>query len=146
MNDLKIFIVDDDVFFLHMMEQHLRNLGYSLITTFTNGSDCLDALPLNPDLVFLDHNMDHLSGYDVLRKIKRYDPNLFVVMVSAQVEIKTAVDVLKHGAFDYLEKDDNTLGKVEAIINRMIDVKAHLRRTQPSVFHKVLQSLLLCGL
>ena len=64
----------------------------------------------------------------------------------AQVEIKTAVDVLKHGAFDYLEKDDNTLGKVEAIINRMIDVKAHLRRTQPSVFHKVLQSLLLCGL
>jgi two-component SAPR family response regulator len=80
---LKFFIVDDDVFCAKLYEQFLNNINCNDIVYFDNGKDCLLNLNQNPDIIFLDHNMDDLSGFEVLKKIKRYNPNIYIVMISA---------------------------------------------------------------
>ena len=137
MTDLKVFVVDDDVFYLSVLEQHLRNLGLDNIRTFDNGSDCLDDIQDKPDVIFLDYNMENLSGYDVLKKIKRYDSNIFIVMISAQEEIKPAVDTLKHGAFDYIQKGQDDPDKLKDVLSRIVEVKDMMERTKPSLLKRI---------
>ena len=84
---IKMFVVDDDPFFSLLMEQSLHNLGVKEITLYDNGTDCLNNLHKSPELIFLDYNMDNLSGYEVLKKIKRVNPDIYVVLVSAKEEI-----------------------------------------------------------
>jgi CheY-like chemotaxis protein len=93
--DVKIFLVDDDAFSLNLYEQNIRNLGYTNVTIFHSGVDCLNNLDQQPEIIFLDHNMDVLTGFEVLKKIKRINPNIYVIMLSAQENMKTAVDALK---------------------------------------------------
>ncbi len=119
-HNFKIFLVDDDLFQLAVLQKVVEGLGYSDIHSFTNGTDCLDSIHLNPDIVFLDHHMDDISGYEVLLKIKRHDPDILVVMVSGQDAIKTAVDSLKKGAFDYIEKNDKQEESIARVFEKVI--------------------------
>lgn len=134
----KIFLVDDDMFSLTLTEQNLKNMGYTDISIYENGTDCLGNLVLNPDIVFLDHNMDGLSGFEVLKKIKRYNPNIYVVMLSAQENIKTAVDALKYGAFDYIIKGDEENEKMISVIHRIAEIQILLNKSKPSLIKKIL--------
>lgn len=136
-HSLRIFLVDDDLFFLTSLGKQLSNLGFTDVHEFSNGLDCLDALTLKPNVVFLDHQMDTLSGYDALKKIKRFNPDIFVVMISGQEDIKTAVDSLKHGAFDYLLKSDvseESIGKTLAKIDHVLEMQ---ERVKPSFIKSI---------
>ena len=135
---LKFFIVDDDVFCAKLYEQFLNNINCNDIVYFDNGKDCLLNLNQNPDIIFLDHNMDDLSGFEVLKKIKRYSPNIYIVMISAQENIKTAVDALKYGAFDYIIKDSNVTDKMTQVINKILVVKDEIRKSNPNLIQKLL--------
>ncbi|TVQ67115.1 MAG: response regulator [Balneolaceae bacterium] len=132
-----LFLVDDDPFYLSLLHKKLTNSGYQQISTFTNGVDCLNALDQKPDIIFLDHNMDTFSGYEVLKKIKRQNPDIFVVMVSGQEDIKTAVDSLKHGAFDYILKSGNDSEKINAVIEKIAQVKELQSRNKPGILKSI---------
>jgi DNA-binding NtrC family response regulator len=137
-NQFKFFIVDDDIFCANVYQQYLKNMNYHDITYFSNGNDCLINLNQNPDIIFLDHNMEDITGFEVLKKIKRYNPNIYVVMVSGQENIKTAVDALKYGAFDYVIKDNNVCHKMALVIEKIIKVKEQLRLSNPTFIQKIL--------
>jgi len=132
-----IFLVDDDPFYIELLKQRLLTKGFERISTFLNGVDCLNALSSKPDVIFLDHNMDTFSGYEVLKKIKRYDPNIFVVMVSGQEDIKTAVDSLKHGAFDYILKSDDEETKISEVLSKIEKVKELQTRRKPGLLKSI---------
>ncbi len=140
-NKLKIYVVDDEIMYLGVFEQYLLNGGYKDITTFDNGDDCINSLQNKPDVIFLDYNMDNLTGYDVLKKIKRYDPNIHVIMISGQEEIKAAVNTLKHGAFDYIQKGDDTEEKIIEVLEKVMKVTEALQRSKPGLLSKVFQFL-----
>lgn len=123
---LKFFIVDDDRFCANVYEQYLKNYNYEDITYFSSGEECLDELYQKPDIIFLDHNMEELNGFEVLIKIKRYDPNIYVIMVSAQESIETAINALKYGAFDYLVKDANVCEKMTKTIEKISMIKEEI--------------------
>jgi DNA-binding NtrC family response regulator len=137
-DQFKIFIVDDDIFCATVYEQYLTNLNHTDITYYSNGNDCLNNLDQNPDIIFLDHNMDGITGFEVLKKIKRYNPNIYVVMVSGQENIKTAVDALKYGAFDYIIKDNLVCDKMTLIINKIKLVKEELKNSNPTFIQRLL--------
>lgn len=137
-SEFKFFIVDDDVFCSSLHEQYLRNIGCTNITHFTNGIDCLDNLHLNPDIIFLDHDMNDLNGFEVLKKIKRMNPGIYVVMISGQENIKTAVDALKYGAFDYIIKDDNVSKKIETLISNIVKIKQELKKSNAGFVSKII--------
>lgn len=133
----KVFLVDDDIFYLNLLEQLVKNSGIVNIQKFQNGTDCMNNIHENPDIIFLDHNMDIMTGLDVLLKIKRFNPNIFVVMVSAQENLKTAVDSLKYGVFDYLVKGDNEKFKVVDVIERIGRAKDLLNSKKPGFFQSL---------
>ncbi|MGL3000126.1 response regulator [Flavobacterium sp. RSSB_23] len=138
----KFFIVDDDIFCANVYEQYLLNQNFTDITHFSNGNDCLDNLHQNPDIVFLDYDMGDLSGFEVLKKIKYHNPNIYVVMVSGQESIAIAVDALKHGAFDYVVKDNAVCEKLTNIIDKIHHVKIELNKSNPKMVRRLLNIFL----
>src|SRR3954466_3149319 len=97
-DNVRIFLVDDDAFCMSLYKQHLNGLGYYDVMGFNNGPDCLNNLTLKPHIIFLDHGMDYLTGLEVLKKIRACDPEIYVVFLSGQANIITAVKALKLGA------------------------------------------------
>lgn len=138
---LKIYIVDDDLFYLNTIAQHIRNLGYETVEIFNNGTACLECIKEKPDVVFLDYKMDVFTGYDVLKKIKRFDPDIYIVMLSGQIAIQPAIDSLKHGAFDYIEKGNSEQMKIKLVLERILKVKDLLKKSKPNFLKSLFQFL-----
>lgn len=136
--DFKIFLVDDDLFSLNFNRQELENIGYDDISLYLNGTACLNNLYLKPDIVFLDHNMDIMTGFEVLKKIKRFNPEINVIILSAQETIKTAVDALKYGAFDYIIKGDDEITKMNNAIERIVNIREEIKKANPTLIQKLL--------
>ena len=134
----KLFIVDDDALTANLYAQHLKNLGYEDVQLFDNGQDCLNALIQEPTIILLDHQMENLSGMEVLQKVKRFDPNIYVVFISGQEDIATAVDALKYGAFDYIIKGQNDLKSIEEVLVKIKNVNEMLNRKDPGFFRKII--------
>jgi DNA-binding NtrC family response regulator len=125
-NNIRIFLVDDDSFCINLYKQYLNSLGYFNITTFENGPDCLNSLSFKPDVIFLDHGMDYLTGLEVLKKIRACNQDIFVVFLTGQPSIMTAVKALRLGATEYIVKgiyDMDLIKKVLDNINKTISVK-----------------------
>jgi DNA-binding NtrC family response regulator len=137
LNTKKIFVVDDDIFTSAIFKQHLQNLGYDDITCFSSGTLCLNHLQERPDIILLDHEMGDLTGFDVLIKIKRFDPNIYVVMVSGQEDMMTAIDSLKYGAFDYIIKGDDTTYKITKVMERIGEIHRLIQQKKNNPFNKL---------
>lgn len=135
---LTVFVVDDDPFTCSLFQQHLHNLGFTDVHPFHSGVDCLDNLQLNPAIVLLDHDMAQITGFEVLKKIKRYDPDAAVIMVSGQEDMATALDALKYGAFDYIIKGDGEVRRIEDTLNRLSRLRDVMTRPRRSLFGKLL--------
>ncbi|MGK7392450.1 MAG: sigma-54-dependent transcriptional regulator [Candidatus Cyclobacteriaceae bacterium M2_1C_046] len=104
----RIFIVEDDPTYAKFLE-YVMNLNPDYETkVFSSGKECLDNLTKNPQIITLDYSLPDMSGEDVLKKIRTYDPNISVIIISAQEKIRTAVELLKLGAYDYIAKDEDT--------------------------------------
>jgi len=136
--DMKIFVVDDDIFCVTLYEQFLRNLGYTNITPFNAGDECLLSLKEQPDVVFLDYNMEGMNGIDVLKKIKAFNPNILVYMISGQENIEVATQAIKQGAVDYIVKSSLSPEKMPAIMQKVEQLYVPVQKeTKRSFFKKV---------
>lgn len=109
--DKLIFIVDDEASILKMLTHWVQNQWEYKTKVFSNGSEALENLSDNPDLVLLDIMLPDISGLEVLSKIKQRNPSLPVIMLSAQGSIEVALECIRGGAFDYFPKpvDKNRL-------------------------------------
>ncbi len=113
MSDIfSVFIVEDDAFYSEVLEYHLSLNPDITVTKFTNAKEFLKNLDKNPDAITLDYSLPDMSGEEVLKRIKEYNSELPVVMVSGQEDIKTAITLLKDGAYDYIVKDEDTKDRI----------------------------------
>jgi DNA-binding NtrC family response regulator len=114
---VKIFVVEDDQAYTKFIKYVLGlNPDYE-VEFFTTGKECLNNLYKNPSIITLDYSLPDMAGQQVLEQIKSYDPNINVIIVSAQEKIGTAVELLKSGAFDYITKDQDTKDRLLNSIN-----------------------------
>ncbi len=105
---VKIFVVEDDPAYTKFLKYVLGlNPDYE-VEYYTTGKDCLANLYKNPAVVTLDYSLPDMPGEKVLNQIRSQDPNINVIIVSAQEKIHTAVELLKSGAYDYISKDHET--------------------------------------
>lgn len=105
---LKIFIVEDDVIFAKIMSHHLSLNPEYEVEIFPDGKSLLKNLYKNPTLISLDYNLPDMTGLDILKQVKEFNPDLPVVIVSGQQDVATAIELLKKGAYDYILKDQDT--------------------------------------
>ena len=126
--DSRIYIVDDDPFCLASYEKHLRGQGYEHICSFQNGGDFMVQLTDEPDIVLLDYDLGDMNGLDILKQIKRFNTNIFVIFASASQEPEIAAASLKNGAFDYIIKDEHVLEHITTTLNKLYVVKDYLQK------------------
>ncbi|QSE96720.1 sigma-54-dependent transcriptional regulator [Fulvivirga lutea] len=114
---VKIFVVEDDQAYTKFLQYVLSlNPDYE-VSTFENGKTAIDSLYLKPNIITLDYTLPDMAGEDVLKEIQRVDPNIPVIIISAQEKIGTAVELLKSGAYDYIIKDEDTKDRLLNTIN-----------------------------
>ncbi|MCD0468716.1 response regulator [Flavobacterium sp. JAS] len=134
----KFFIVDEDIFCANVYKQYLMNMNFTDITYYTNTRDCIDNLHQNPDIIFLYHNLEDINGFEVLKKIKQYNPDIYVIIISGGENTKTTVDALRFGAFDYVIKANDIYEKIGLIIEKIISVKEQLKTNYPGFIKRLL--------
>ncbi len=100
----ELLVVDDEPGIRQALQQMLEYEGYA-VRTAENGPEALSAYADRvADLVLLDIKMAPMDGLEVLEQLRSEDPDATVVMISGHGNVETAVEALKRGAFDFLEK------------------------------------------
>ncbi len=116
---LRILVVDDDDDICLYLKEFLTREGYSVITA----TKPLDALPEVLDgkcqLALIDIQMPQMNGVAFLREIRRINPELCVIMMTAYPSVEGAVDSMKADAFDYLLKPFE-LNQLRQVIQRAV--------------------------
>ncbi len=126
MKKTKILVVDDEHLIRWSLEQNLKKQGYEVLTA-GSGEDALRIVrEEQPDLVLLDIQLPGISGLEVLEKIKEYDEDIIVIMVTAHGGLETAVTAMRIGAYDYLNKPFN-LDEMSIVIRKALET-SDLRR------------------
>src|SRR5512139_4281465 len=100
----KILVVDDERMIRWSIQQALSKDGHSVTAVETGEEAVAQASDEMPDLVFLDITLPGIDGIEVLRRLKAIEPSVAVVMVTATDEVKTAVEAMRLGAYDYVSK------------------------------------------
>ncbi len=128
-NSPYIFIVEDNRFYANILAEELQAAKFSHVETYKSGEDCLGNLSKNPDIVILDYCLGKLNGLEVLKQIKLTHPNVQVIFLSAQEKLEVAIQALKFGAYDYVEKNDNAMKRVKTMISRISNYNELLKET-----------------
>lgn len=112
-----IYIVDDEPAIAKLLSYWVHDKWDYAVEIFTDGEQALKKLSAKPDLILLDIMLPGLNGIETLKKIKQYDENLPVIILSAQGRIETALEALRNGAYDYFPKPIDTPRLEPAIKN-----------------------------
>lgn len=125
---VKLFLVDDDVLFLKLLEIEFLQQGDFNIETYSTGELCLQHISNNPDVVILDYHLDGIdktamNGVDTLDQIKEFNPEIPVIMLSSQDKIEVAVNCMHHKAFDYVVKSETAFTRLQKIITTIFNFK-----------------------
>jgi len=112
-----VFVIDDDEIIRLSCEQILQKSGYT-VESFGNGHEGIERLKqARPPLLVVDIKMPELDGFEVIRIVRKIDPDIVIVVITGYATIETAVDAMKMGAYDFLPKPF-TPGELRLIIER----------------------------
>ncbi|MGA1867918.1 MAG: response regulator [bacterium] len=103
-NKYTILIIDDEEIIQNSCMDILNSEDYDIMTA----SDGIDGLKIiekvTPDLVFIDIQMPHISGLEVLERINNIDPTIVTVIVTGYPSVNVAIEAMKKGAYDFIAK------------------------------------------
>lgn len=104
----KILIIEDDVSFCLMMKTFLTKKGFEVFNAFSFKEATVILKDQQLDLVLTDVRLPDSDGIEILKHIKEVNPAIQVILMTGYTDIKTAVNVMKIGAFDYVSKPINS--------------------------------------
>ena len=123
--DAIIYVIDDDEAVRQSLEFLLRTAGIK-VRGFESGKAFLDVLAqVDSGCVITDVRMPEITGIDLLKKVKEVKPDLPVIVITGHGDIALAVEAMKIGAVDFLEKpfdDDHLLAAVKSALDREADL------------------------
>ncbi len=140
-----ILIIEDDVSFCLMMKTFLAKKGFQVFSAFSFKEATVILNDQQIDLVLTDVRLPDSDGIEILKFIKEVNPSTQVILMTGYTDIKTAVNVMKMGAFDYVSKPINSdellltinkaladAGKTSTIVNYEVQV-ANNQHNTPTV-------------
>ncbi|MBT3933804.1 MAG: sigma-54-dependent Fis family transcriptional regulator [Bacteroidetes bacterium] len=135
MGKMKIFVVDDERIIRVSLSDELRDAGFEVFEFAHANSALMQLQDVKPDLVITDLKMPDVDGIEFLEKIKKFNKDIYVVLMTAHSTISTAVEAMKLGAYDYVEKPFEN-ERMLIIIQHILELK------QIKAENKVLQKQL----
>ncbi len=111
-----VLLVDDEEKFLNVLSQRLGTRGVEADTA-TSGEEALTKISKkNVDVIILDVMMPGIGGIETLKRIRKENPEVQIIMLTGQGTVEKAVKAMKEGAIDFLEKPadiDKLMEKIE---------------------------------
>jgi DNA-binding NtrC family response regulator len=124
----KILVCDDDETLCYLLKEQLLEEGF-VVDTVYDGNLAIEAIKgKNYDILLLDLNMGEVSGEDVLKFVNDYTSSLQVIVLTAQSDVKKAIECIKIGAYDFINKPYN-FDELLVTINRALEHKELLVKT-----------------
>src|SRR4030066_1700678 len=118
-----ILIVDDDGVMQETLSDVLRKRGYEIFSV-GSGNGALSVIKKNIiDLILLDVRLPDIDGLEVLKKIKDFDTEILVIMMTAYSDVQSAVSSMKSGAYDYINKPFE-LEELKLLIGKGLETKS----------------------
>ncbi|BCS80714.1 response regulator [Anaerocellum diazotrophicum] len=118
---MKIMIVDDAVFIRKVLKGILIELGYNVVAEASTGKDAIEqASKVKPDIITLDITLPDMSGIDVLKEIKKINPAIQIIMVSALSGQEAVMQALREGAVNYITKPFSK-EKIESVLKSVCE-------------------------
>ncbi|NCE71630.1 sigma-54 dependent transcriptional regulator [Odoribacter sp. Z80] len=125
----KILVIDDERSIRNSMKDILSFEGHEVILA-ENGMEGLVAVKSDkPEVVFCDIKMPKIEGIEVLQRIKEFTPETPVIMISGHGTIETAIEAIKKGAYDFIEKPLD-LNRILITIKNATDKSQLLQETK----------------
>ncbi len=123
MTSRHVILIDDDEAMRQSTEQALDLAGMT-VTSLASSEEALDLVgPGLNGVVLSDIRMPGMDGMTLLHRIRELDAELPVILVTGHAEVQLAVDAMRRGAYDFIEKPFNTQGVI-AVLNRALDHRA----------------------
>lgn len=120
--NINILISDDDETLCYLLKEELINEGFNVDIVY-DGKYAIDKLKNKKyDLLLLDLDMREVSGVDVLKFVNENIPNIEVIVLTAKTEVRTAIECIKLGAYDYITKPYE-FDQLLVVITRAIEHK-----------------------
>lgn len=136
----KILIIDDDFDMCTLLSRFLDKKGYITDVAHNGAKGLAKFNEGNYDIVLCDFRLGDKDGKDVLTKIKELKPSTIVIIITGYSDIKTAVDVIKLGAYDYITKPllpDEVVSVIEkALANENAGEAAPVKKTDKEEVRK----------
>ena len=105
---IKVLLVDDEKDFVETLDERLQIRDFNVTTAFS-GDEAIKLVEENDfDVIVLDVQMPGKSGIDTLKEIKNMENISQVIMLTGHATVKTAIEGMKNGAYDYLMKPTDT--------------------------------------
>ncbi len=115
-----IHVIDDEPIIHEVLGELLTSEGYA-VELSSNGEEALKKQPdFEFDLILLDLLMPGMDGITVLKKLKEVDPSAVIIIITAYASVESAIEAMKIGAFDYIQKPfkhDELLLTIQRAIN-----------------------------
>ncbi len=108
MKEFNICLVEDEEIIRITLSDELKDNGYEVVT-FSNAKDCLVYADSNPiDIIITDLRLPDMNGLELLQTLKKIQPHMGILVITAYGSIDTAIQAMKLGAFNYLVKPFTT--------------------------------------
>jgi len=118
----KVLLVDDEIEIIEGRSRIIRNLGYDCLTA-QNGNEAIKIIKKDsPDIILTDIKMPDGDGIAVLKVVKKVDPDIPVIVFTGHGSIDSAIEAMKLGAFDYIQKPV-TKDMIQVILKKAIDFR-----------------------
>jgi DNA-binding NtrC family response regulator len=119
----KILVVDDETSILNTLQILLRGEGFE-VTVAVSGREALERFDdVAPDVVLTDIRMPGMSGLELLAAVRERDPELPVILMTAQASLQSAMQAVNQGAFYYLQKPFSN-GELVALCRRAAETRS----------------------
>jgi two-component system NtrC family response regulator len=120
MKNQNILLIDDEVNQLDILSGYLRKKSYNIFTA-SSGDEGIQIFKTNlVDIILSDYKMPDKTGLEVLKEIKKINPEVSFIMITAHGTVENAVKAMRLGAFDYISKPID-LDELELVLERVIE-------------------------
>ncbi len=123
----KIYIVEDDALLSVLLSQGFKKEGYEVVADLGERGVARRIEEGKPDLILLDISLPHMSGLEILEELRGKGVQYPVIMLTADDTAETAVNALKHGAYDYITKPFE-MEKLKIIVRNALET-SELKKT-----------------
>jgi DNA-binding NtrC family response regulator len=117
---LSVFVVEDDPWYREFLVHHLALNPDNSVRAFGSAGEVLESIDgEKPDVITVDYRLPVRDGDQLIKRIRALAPDTALIVVSAQEDVSTALDLLRQGVYDYLVKNEETRERLWNAVNNI---------------------------